>query len=180
MAFHGFQSSFTAGELSPSLAVRIDLARYHTGCSLLENMVVHPHGGASKRGGLRYLAALAGKTRLMPFIFSSAETYVLAWSEKKLSFFTKEGQLLDGAGNPYVLTTPFSYETAKKMGFVQSADVVYLVSEDFAPYKLCRYAHDNWKLEAVNFSPKAAPPAGSGLGFTMCGLHRKKQVTETG
>lgn len=66
------------------------------------------------------------------------------------------------------------------MGFVQSADVVYLVSEDFAPYKLCRYAHDNWKLEAVNFSPKAAPPAGSGLGFTMCGLHRKKQVTETG
>ena len=178
MAFHGFQSSFTAGELSPSLAVRIDLARYHTGCSLLENMVVHPHGGASKRGGLRYLAALAGKTRLMPFIFSSAETYILAWSEKKLSFFTKEGQLLDGAGNPYVLTTPFSYETAKKMGFVQSADVVYLVSEDFAPYKLCRYAHDNWKLEAVNFSPKAAPPAG--LGAWLYDVRTSSEKTSDG
>ncbi len=160
MAFSGFQSSFTAGELSPSLAVRVDLARYHTGCSLLENMLVHPHGGASKRNGLRYLATLAGKTRLMPFIFSASETYVLAWSEKKLSIFTREGQVLDSDGNPYEIATPFSYNVAKKMGFVQSADVIYLVSEDFAPHKLCRYAHDQWKLEELDFSPKIAPPAG--------------------
>lgn len=160
MAFYGFQSSFTAGELSPSLAVRVDLARYHTGCSLLENMLVHPHGGASKRSGLRYLAALPGKTRLMPFIFSSSETYVLAWGEKRLSFFTREGQVLDSDGKPYELTTPFSYEVAKKMGFVQSADVIYLVSEDFAPHKLCRYAHDKWTLEELDFSPKVTPPAG--------------------
>ncbi len=159
MAFYGFQSSFTAGELSPSLAVRVDLARYHTGCSLLENMLVHPHGGASKRSGLRYLAELSGKTRLMPFIFSSAETYVLAWSDKKLSIFTREGQVLDAGGSPYEIETPFSYEMAKKMGFVQSADVVYLVSEDFAPYKLCHFAHDRWTLEELDFSPKAVPPA---------------------
>ncbi len=158
MAFHGFQSSFTAGELSPSLAMRVDLARYHTGCSLLENMLVHPHGGASKRSGFRCLASLQGKTRLMPFIFSTAETYVLAWSDKKLSFFTREGQVLDTAGNPYEISTPFSYETAKKMAFVQSADVIYLVNEDFAPYKLCRYAHDNWTLEELDFSPKITAP----------------------
>lgn len=160
MAFYGFQSSFTAGELSPSLAVRVDLARYHTGCSLLENMLVHPHGGASKRSGLRYLATLSGKTRLMPFIFSNSETCVLAWSEKKLSIFTREGQVLDSAGSPYAISTPFPYETAKKMGFVQSADVIYLVSEDFPPYKLCRYAHDNWTLEKLDFQPKVTPPAG--------------------
>lgn len=160
MAFYGFQSSFTAGELSPSLAVRVDLARYHTGCSLLENMLVHPHGGASKRSGLRYLAALSGKTRLMPFIFSNSETYVLAWSEKKLSIFTREGQVLDSAGNPYAISTPFSYDVAKKMGFIQSADVIYLVSEEYPPYKLCRYAHDDWRLEKLDFQPKVTPPSG--------------------
>lgn len=160
MAFYGFQSSFTAGELSPSLAVRVDLARYHTGCSLLENMLVHPHGGASKRNGLRYLAELPGKTRLMPFIFSNSETCVLAWSEKKLSIFTREGQVLDSAGAPYEISTPFSYEAARKMGFVQSADVIYLVSEEYPPYKLCRYAHDNWTLEELDFQPKVTPPAG--------------------
>lgn len=160
MAFNGFQSSFTAGELSPSLAVRVDLARYHTGCSELENMVVHPHGGASKRSGFRYLAALPGKARLMPFIFSDTETYVLVWTDKKLAVFARDGQVLDSKGNPYAIDTPFSYETAKKMGFVQSADVIYLVSEDFPPYKLSRYAHDNWTLEEVDFSPKAAPPQG--------------------
>lgn len=158
MAFYGFQSSFTAGELSPSLAVRVDLARYHTGCSLLENMLVHPHGGASKRSGFRYLASLAGKTRLMPFIFSTSETYVLAWSDKKLSIFTRDGQVLDKTGNPYEIATPFSYEVVKKMGFVQSADVIYVVSEDFVPHKLCRYAHDNWTLEELDFSPKIRAP----------------------
>ena len=165
MAFHGFQSSFTAGELSPSLAVRIDLARYHTGCSLLENMVVHPHGGASKRGGLRYLAALAGKTRLMPFIFSSAETYVLAWSEKKLSFFTKEGQLLDGAGNPYVLTTPFSYETAKKWALCKAPTLFIWSVKTSLPisFAVMRTTTGNWKrLISV---PK--PLAGGARGLAL-------------
>lgn len=160
MAFYGFQSSFTAGELSPSLAVRVDLARYQSGCSLLENMVVHPHGGASKRSGFRCLAELPGKARLMPFVFSPSETYVLAWADKTLSFFTREGQVVDSTGNPYVLETPFSYEAAAKMGFVQSADVVYLVSEDFPPHKLSRFDHDQWKLEEVDFSPKVSAPSG--------------------
>lgn len=160
MAFYGFQSSFTAGELSPSLAVRVDLARYQTGCSELENMLVHPHGGASKRGGLRFLAELPGRARLMPFVFSPSETYVLAWTEKRLAVFARDGQVLDAQGNPYSIETPFGYETAKKMGFVQSADVVYLVSEDFPPYKLSRFAHNEWTLEEVDFSPKVPPPEG--------------------
>lgn len=178
MAFYGFQSSFTAGELSPSLAVRVDLARYHTGCSLLENMLVHPHGGASKRNGLRYLASLPGKTRLMPFIFSNAETYVLAWSEKKLSIFTREGQVLDSAGSPYEISTPFFYAVARKMGFVQSADVVYLVSEEFPPYKLCRYAHDNWTLEELDFLPKVTPP--NGLSAHLYDVRTSAEKTSDG
>ena len=39
-------SSFTSGELSPRLDGRIDLEKYFSGTKTLENMVIHPHGGA--------------------------------------------------------------------------------------------------------------------------------------
>lgn len=45
-------------------------------------------------------------------------------------------------------------------------------------FAVMRTTTGNWKrLISV---PKLLRRRGSGLGFTMCGLHRKKQVTETG
>lgn len=178
MVFHGFQSSFTAGELSPSLTVRVDLARYQTGCSVLENMLVHPHGGASKRNGFRFLAKLAGKARLMPFIFSPTETYILVWTEKKLAIFTREGAVLNSQKVPYSIATPFSYDDVKKLAFVQSADVIYLVTPNFPPHKLSRFAHDNWKLEQVDFSPKVAPP--TGLTATLYDVRTSGEINGDG
>ncbi len=43
------QTNFTAGELSPRLEGRVDISKYFNGCRTLENMVIHPHGGASRR-----------------------------------------------------------------------------------------------------------------------------------
>ena len=41
-------TNFTAGELSPRLDGRTDLAKYQNGCKTLQNFIVHPHGGASR------------------------------------------------------------------------------------------------------------------------------------
>ena len=49
-------SNFTAGELSPRLGGRTDLSKYYNGCNLLENFLVHPHGGVSRRPGTRFVA----------------------------------------------------------------------------------------------------------------------------
>ena len=40
-------TNFTGGELSPRLDGRTDLAKYESGCSTLENLVVYPHGSAA-------------------------------------------------------------------------------------------------------------------------------------
>lgn len=45
------QSNFTAGELSPSLSARVELAKYNAGCRTLRNFLVQAHGGAVKRPG---------------------------------------------------------------------------------------------------------------------------------
>ena len=73
-------TNFTAGELSPRLDGRTDLEKYFNGCKTLENMVIHPHGGASRRPGTVFtneVKTSSAKTRLIPFEFSTTQTYIL-------------------------------------------------------------------------------------------------------
>ena len=56
-----------------------DLEKYFFGCKTLENMVVHPHGSASRRPGTRYVSEIkdsSAVTRLIPFEFSTTQTYM--------------------------------------------------------------------------------------------------------
>ena len=78
-AAHAF-SNFTAGELSPRLDGRTDLQKYFNGCKTLENMVVHPHGSVARRPGTKFISEIktsSAKTRLVPFEFSTTQTYIL-------------------------------------------------------------------------------------------------------
>lgn len=96
----GYQSSFTAGELSPSLLGRVDLGKYQSGCKTLTNMLVHPQGGASKRPGFEYVAELPGETHLLPFIFNNEQSYVLAFTDYELRIYTRAGVVEEGdSGN---------------------------------------------------------------------------------
>ena len=68
-----YQPSFTAGELSPALHARVDLAKYGSGLKTAINLFIHPHGGASNRAGLEFInevKASANLARLIPFQFA--------------------------------------------------------------------------------------------------------------
>ena len=77
-------TNFTAGELSPRLEGRVDLAKYHNGCRKLENFHVHPHGGATRRSGLRFVTETigGGPSLLVPFEFNAEQTYLLEFGEE--------------------------------------------------------------------------------------------------
>ena len=97
--FTGIKSSFTGGEFSPSLYSRIDLAKYATGARTLRNFIIHPHGGISNRPGLEYIATErtdGKKIRLIPFEFSTIQTYVLEFGERYTRFF-KDGESIEAA-----------------------------------------------------------------------------------
>jgi hypothetical protein len=49
------QRSFSAGELSPSLAARADLVKYTLGLRTCRNFMVQKHGGVANRPGLAYI-----------------------------------------------------------------------------------------------------------------------------
>ena len=108
-------TNFTGGELSPRLDGRTDLTKYASGCSTLENLVVYPHGSAARRPGSTFVAEVAdsdNKTRLIPFEFSTTQTYMLEFSNLKMRVYKDSGAVLEGdktisaitAANPAVVT----------------------------------------------------------------------------
>ena len=108
-------TNFTGGELSPRLDGRTDLTKYSSGCSTLQNLVVYPHGSAARRPGSTFIAEVAdsdNKTRLIPFEFSTTQTYMLEFSNLKMRVYKDKGAVLEGdktisgitAANPAVVT----------------------------------------------------------------------------
>ena len=80
------QTNFTAGEISPRLLGRNDLAKYNNGARTVENAVVETHGGLSKRSGSKYVAEIystgaapitTALPRLVEFHYNTDESYVI-------------------------------------------------------------------------------------------------------
>jgi len=120
-------TNFTGGELSPRLDGRTDLTKYTSGCSTLENLVVYPHGSAARRPGSTFVAEVANsanKTRLIPFEFSTTQTYMLEFSNLKMRVYKDNGSVLEGdktisaitKANPAVVTaTSHGYENGDEV-----------------------------------------------------------------
>lgn len=109
------QPSFAAGELDPALYGRVDLAKYHIGARTMLNWYALSKGGASNRPGTAWVGELIDSNkagRLIPFQFSTTQSYVLEFGDLKLRFIyngayvTEATKAITGAtqGNPCQLT----------------------------------------------------------------------------
>lgn len=104
MSTNVIQTSFAAGELSPTLNARVDIAKYHVGASLMYNFFVDYRGGASTRPGTMFVARAPeddSTVWLIPFQFSTIQNYVLVFSNEKIRV------VKDGA---YVTETPINLD----------------------------------------------------------------------
>jgi hypothetical protein len=147
------QPSFTGGELSPSLYGRVDLARYGTSLKTCRNFVVQLYGGVSNRAGTKYLAEVKDSTkrhRLIPFAFSTTQTYVLEFGHLTMRVYKDGGQVVyssgGSAGLPVEIVTPYSESDLPLLNFTQSADVLYMCHPSYKPRQISRTAHDAWTI----------------------------------
>jgi len=145
-------TSFQAGELSPRLEGRIDLQKYSAGAQTLQNMVVFPQGGVTRRPGTYYAGSSksGGKVRLIPFEFSDEQAYVLEFGANYIRFF-QDGALLESGGSPVEVVTTYSVTDIFEINFVQSADVVFLAHKDHKPAKLTRTTATSFTLTDIDF-----------------------------
>lgn len=91
------KTNFTAGELSPRLDGRTDIAKYDNGCEVLENFVIHPQGGAARRPGTKFIGEVKDSSkehRLLPFQFNVEQTYAVEMGDQTARFVTNDGFLV--------------------------------------------------------------------------------------
>ena len=105
------KNQFTAGELTPRMLARPDMAQYAQGLKRLENLLPMPHGGVTNRPGMRFVAAAknpAKKTRVIPFAFNVEQTYVIELGDLYLRFYRDRGQIVDELVTNGTFTTDIS------------------------------------------------------------------------
>ena len=150
-------TNFTAGELSPRLDGRTDLAKYFNGCKKLQNFLTFPQGGVTRRPGTQHIAegaksaGISRKSRLVPFEFNVEQTYVLEFSLQKFRIFKDGGIVVDGSDNPIEVTTPYNEADLPGLKFTQSADTMYIVHPNHAPRQITRTDHDAWTVTEIDF-----------------------------
>lgn len=115
MAESKIQTSFAAGEVSKNLYARVDLDKFTVGAALLRNFFVDWRGGASNRGGTKYVNFCKSTgARLMPFEFSTDITYVMEFGGGYIRFHTSGKPVVEPGlfvqamtnANPGVFTVP--------------------------------------------------------------------------
>src|SRR3990167_8039044 len=101
MKIDTIQTSFTAGEISPSLFGRTDIAQYANACQIVQNFLPRSYGPAISMPGTRYVATVSDstlRTRLIKFVFNRTDAYAIEMGDLYMRFFTNRGQVVTGSG----------------------------------------------------------------------------------
>lgn len=146
------QPSFAGGEIGPSLYGRIDMAKYSVALRVCDNFIVRQYGGVENRPGTRFVAAAKypdRKCRLIPFQFSTVQTYALELGHYYMRVIKDGALVLNSSNVIYEIVTPWAESDLFNLKFTQSADVMTICHPSYPPKEIRRYAHDNWQIADV-------------------------------
>lgn len=147
--------SFNAGELSPLMNARSDYPKYASGAKTLQNMLVRPQGPVERRPGTKFIAEVKDATdtiRLIPFEYSTEDSYVLEAGDQYFRVYRNGGQVLDQNSLPYeVNDVPYDSNDLFEVQWAQDSQFVRFVHGDYRPYKLTRNGHAAWAMTPIVF-----------------------------
>lgn len=148
------QTNFTSGELSERMFGRIDVSQYYNGAKELLNYIMLPQGGVKRRSGTKFIGETKFNdkyTRLIPFVFSTEQAYIIELGDKYARFYKDGGLIIDpDTQQPYEIETPYSVDEIADIWYTQSNDIIYLVHENHFPKKLSRTSHTNWTISDMD------------------------------
>lgn len=137
------QTSFTAGELAPSLYGLLDFDGYYKGLRTCRNMIVSKYGGVDNRPGTKFISLVADSTqftRIIPFQFNSTtkQTAVIELGNYTIRVFVAGVlQFIDGVSTT-VLTTPWPSSALTELKYTQSADIITICHPNYPVQQLER------------------------------------------
>ena len=152
-------SNFTAGEFSPQLRGRTDIETFNASAEKLENVVVLRQGGATMRPSMDFKGqangAVSGAKRLIPFVYSRVDAFVLEFGDAYIRFWSNGALVVDALFSPYLLASPYTAAQLPDIQYTQGGDTLLLFHPDVAPRRLRRFGTANWVLDLVPFDPPA-------------------------
>jgi hypothetical protein len=144
------QNNFTAGEVSPRLYGRTDIDKYPSAAKTLVNAYPVVHGGAKRRGGTRYTATTkfnAKRNRLIPFVFSRDDAYMLEFGDNYLRVF-KAG----GVNLAVELATPYTEAMLSEIDYAQSPDEMFVFHPSVPTQRKRRFSDTYFDISAAPFT----------------------------
>ena len=162
-------SNFQFGEISPSLISRTDSKVYSNSAQKVENFFIRAEGGVIKRSGLSNIYEFdttvdTSKTqqhRLVPFIFSDDERYIISLENLKIRVFR-----VDTSFNVTLATTitqdsssaalPLTHDNIHEITYAQSGDAMFIAHQTFMVRKLVRTGLTSFAVETYTFDQNSA------------------------
>lgn len=144
---NSIKNNFTSGEINPLIWLRSELAQYNNGCKTVQNMLPLIEGGIKKRGGTALIKTAANAIRLIPFVVSHKDTYILVFKVNQIEVINASGTVIT------TLTTSYTEQQIKEITYCQSRYNLWLAHGD-KPLSWVRCAEDfsNWAFSVVTFS----------------------------
>ncbi|MDJ0789123.1 MAG: hypothetical protein QNK05_20135 [Myxococcota bacterium] len=139
-------TAFTGGEISPRLNSRINSERYQNGCKVLENWIVHPHGGASRRMGWQDLGILNNESIVVPLQQEENDLAVVI-SQVNIEMFDGDNSI------GIVAASPYAGVDLDDLYIAQDEDVLEVVTDTVAPHQL-KLVDGSWVFEPSPFVDK--------------------------
>lgn len=136
-----FVNNWTYGEVSPKFGGRFDLPVYSQGCETLENFLPMKQGGLTRRPPLVHVAD-SEASRIIPFTLSSGASYILQFSNGKLSIW-KDGAeglekvsfIVEGKPQDYIFS-PYNATQMWEFQYAQYYDRMYFAHRSVQQYCL--------------------------------------------
>jgi hypothetical protein len=152
-------TNFTGGQLSDRMEGRTDFQKYFSGCKTLENFIVQPHGSVTRRPGTTFVSEVKTsslKTRLIPFEFSTEQSYALEFGNEYIRFYKDNGAVLESnktitgitQANPGVVTsTAHGYSNGDT---VVITGVVGMTQVNGKRFKVASVAANTFQLQDID------------------------------
>ena len=162
-------TNFQFGEVSPSLYSRTDTPIYNQSAQRVENFFLRSEGGVIKRSGLKKIyefdttidTSKRQQCRLLPFIFSDDEQYIVSLEHQKIRVF----QISPTTGAVSLVQTitqdidsntlKFSHTYLHEYTYAQAGDVMFIAHQTFVPQQLVRTGLTTFQVESFLFDQKS-------------------------
>ena len=158
-------TNFQFGEVSPSLYSRTDSAVYNQSAQRVENFFLRSEGGIIKRSGLKKIyefdttinTAKTQQTRLLPFVFSDDEQYIVSLEHQQVRIF----QISPTTGAVSLIQTitsdvdsatlKFDQDYLHEYTYAQAGDVMFIAHQTFVPQQIVRTGLTSFQVESFLF-----------------------------